>query len=239
MVGWDSKTPSKNSAVPRKECLCEPGSSPKELPRRNRYFSPSRYRLGLGTKCAVWSCLLLLVRHRRRPTRIVSALVFRKKYYAASRLLWSATVGVRRIWVDFTCFLSSIDFRQKVCLWAVPLFTGNEKKRKLKQPLNILYFGLPLSRGTSRSWRLLLRHLKGLFTELMGFSRPFTDRIFFPVSKTFSNTFSAAQDNFTFFNCFPEMINSSNWNLSACSSGRTDKRTFSAELFQKPLLQHF
>lgn len=57
---------------------------------------------------------------------------------------------------------------EKVCLWAVPLFTGNEKKRKLKQPLNNLYFGLPLSGGTSCSWRILLRHLKGLFTELIG-----------------------------------------------------------------------
>lgn len=79
VVGWDSKTPSKNSSDPRKECLCEPGSSPKEPPRRNRYFSPSRFRLGLGTKRTVWSCLLLLVCHRQRPTRIVSALMFRKK----------------------------------------------------------------------------------------------------------------------------------------------------------------
>lgn len=90
VVGWDSKMPSKNWAEPRRECLCEPGSSPEEPPRRNRYFSPSRLRLGLGTKCTVWSCLLLLVRHRKRPTRIVSALVSEKNT-AASRLLRSAT----------------------------------------------------------------------------------------------------------------------------------------------------
>lgn len=108
VVGWDSKMPSKNSAWPREECLCEPGSSPKELPRRNRYFSPSRFRLGLGTKCSVWSCLLLLVRHRQRPTSIVSALMFRK--FTLLPDSYDLLLRVRQISVDFTCFLSFCDF---------------------------------------------------------------------------------------------------------------------------------
>lgn len=92
-----------------------------------------------------------------------------EKYYAASRLLRSATWCALNL--GGLCLFSLFYWfsAEKVCLWAVPLFTGNEKKRKLKQPLNNLNFGLPLSGGTSRSLRLLIRHLKGLFTELIGF----------------------------------------------------------------------
>lgn len=85
-----------------------------------------------------------------------------EQIYAASRLLRSAT--------SCACLLSLFFWlsAEKVCLWAVPLFKGNEKKRKLKQPLYNLNFGLPLSGGTSLGRRLLLRQLNGLSTELIG-----------------------------------------------------------------------
>lgn len=55
----------------------------------------------------------------------------------------------------------------------------------------------------------------------------------------FKTLFSAAKYNFTFLNCFAESSTPQNWNFSACSLGLADKRTFSAELSQKPFLQHF
>lgn len=51
-----------------------------------------------------------------------------EKYYAASRLLRSATLGVRRIWVDFACFLSSIDFEQKKSVYGQCLSSQGMKR---------------------------------------------------------------------------------------------------------------
>lgn len=69
---------------------------------------------------------------------------------------------VRRIFGGHLLIFSLSDWflAEKVCLYAVPHFTRDEAKRKLKQPLNNLNFGLL---GISRSWRLLLRHLNEPF----------------------------------------------------------------------------
>lgn len=190
--------PSKNPVEPRRECLCEPGSSPKELPRRNRYFSPSRFRLGLGTKCTVWSCLLFCA-----CVIVISGLLglcqlscFGNKNLAASRLLRSATWCASNFGWTLLGFLSSIDFQQKKSVYGQCLSSkkGNEKKRKLKQPLNNLNFGLPLCGLTSRSWRLLLRQLKGLFTELMGLLMALHWSHFSRSKRPFQTLFSAAHE---------------------------------------------
>lgn len=140
VVGWDLKTPSKNSAKPRRECLCEPGSSPKELPGRNRYFSPSRYKVRYGDQVyAVWSCLLLLM----CACHLVGGLFglcqlscFGTKKFTLLLDSCDLLLCVLRIRVDFWLFsLFNWHSAEKVCLWAVPLFGREEKKRKLKQPL--------------------------------------------------------------------------------------------------------
>lgn len=139
---------------------------------------------------------------------------FGKKKYAASRLLRSAT------WC--ACLLSLFYWfsAEKVCLWAVPLFKRDEKKRKLKQPLYNLNFGLPLGGGTSLGRRLLHRQYKGLSTELIGLL----------VAPHWSH-FSGSQRP---FQLLPRITNSTNWTFSACSSGSVDnKRAFSEQSFFK------
>lgn len=131
VVVWDSKMPSKNPVEPRRECLCEPGSSPKELPRRNRYFSPSRFRLGLGTKCTVWSCLLFST-----CVIVISGLLglcqlscFGNKNLAASRLLRSATCCASNLGGLCSVFSFLLIFSRK------SLFMGSAslQKREMKR----------------------------------------------------------------------------------------------------------
>lgn len=173
VVGWDLKMPSKNWAEPRRECLCEPGSSPEEPPRRNRYFSPSRLRLGSGTKCTVWSCLLLLVRHRQRPTRIVSALVS-EKYRC-----FPTTAICYFVRLEFACFLSSIGFQQKKSVYGQCL---SSKGMKRSESLNSLYttwisdFHLAAELFSADDY--YLGNSQAFPLSWLGFSWPFTDRIF-------------------------------------------------------------
>lgn len=121
-----------------KSASASPGRPRRSYPGGIDAFPHLGFRLGMGTKCTVWSCLLLLVRYRQRPTRIVSALVFRKKFrcFSIPAICSFVCIDFGRTFACFHYWFSA----EKVCLWAVPLFKRNEKKRKLKQPLYNLKF---------------------------------------------------------------------------------------------------
>lgn len=120
-----------------KSASASPGRPRRSYPGGIDTFPHLGSRLGLGTKCTVWSCLLLLVCHRWRPTRIVSALMFRKNklrcFSAPLVICYFACIAFG--WT-FACFHSSIDFRQKKSVYGQCLPSEGKKR---SESLNSLY----------------------------------------------------------------------------------------------------